>query len=299
LNVLLSHRVISSDARNLAVFELRFLGANSAPRNDMLSGYDWTKSKIANRKSAIVSEAVDTYQQSSSHHARWHRLAPMLLTLIVLFGAVLRLSGLDWDEDQHLHPDERFLTMVESAISLPGIGQPLGVPPQGCARWGSYFDTKCSPLNPYNHDFGLFVYGTFPIFLTRLVGELLGQTGYGEIYLVGRVLSALFDLSTVLLIFFIGRRMYGVRVALLGALFLAASVLNIQQSHFFTVDTFTNVPILLAFWCALDIAEGKPGRAFVYAGAAFGLALAGRINIAPFAVVLMAAAGLRAWQTDE
>ena len=257
--------------------------------------------EIANRQSKIgnreLSQAVNTYQQPSSHHVRWHRLAPMLLTLIVLFGAVLRLSGLDWDEDQHLHPDERFLTMVESAISLPGIGQPLGVPPQGCAKWGSYFDTKCSPLNPYNHDFGLFVYGTFPIFLTRLVGELLGQTGYGEIYLVGRVLSALFDLSTVLLIFFIGRRMYGVRVALLGALFLAASVLNIQQSHFFTVDTFTNVPILLAFWCALDIAEGKPGRAFVYAGAAFGLALAGRINIAPFAVVLVAAAGLRVWQT--
>jgi YYY domain-containing protein len=235
------------------------------------------------------------YQQYPSPQTRWHRLAPILLTLIVLFGAVLRLSGLDWDEDQHLHPDERFLTMVTSALSIPGVSMPLSAPPLGCAKWGSYFDTRCSPLNPYNHDFGLFVYGTFPIFLTRLVGELLGQTGYGEIYLVGRVLSALFDLSTVLLIFFIGRRMYGVRVALLGALFLAASVLNIQQSHFFTVDTFTNVPILLAFWCALDIVEGKSGRAFVYAGAAFGLALAGRINIAPFAVVLMAAAGLRAW----
>jgi len=237
------------------------------------------------------------YQQYPSPQTRWHRLAPILLTLIVLFGAVLRLSGINWDEDQHLHPDERFLTMVTSALSIPGVSMPLSAPPLGCAKWGSYFDTKCSPLNPYNHDFGLFVYGTFPIFLTRLVGELLGQTGYGEIHLVGRALSALFDLSTVLLLFFIGRRMYGVRVALLGALFLAASVLNIQQSHFFTVDTFTNVPILLAFWCALDIAEGKPGRAFVYAGVAFGLALAGRINIAPFAVVLMAAAALRAWQT--
>ncbi|MCX7840451.1 MAG: glycosyltransferase family 39 protein, partial [Anaerolineae bacterium] len=234
--------------------------------------------------------------QTQLNNIRWHRLAPIALALILIFGAVVRFTGLNWDEDQHLHPDERFLTMVTSAISIPGLSQPTGVPPQGCAKWGGYFDTRCSPLSPYNHDFGLFVYGTFPIFLTRLVGELLGQTGYGEIHLVGRVLSALFDLTTVLLIFFIGRRMYGVRVALLGALFLAASVLDIQQSHFFTVDTFTNVPILLAFWFALDIAEGKPMRAFVYAGAAFGLALAGRINIAPFAAVLIAAGALRVWK---
>jgi YYY domain-containing protein len=186
--------------------------------------------------------------------------------------------------------------MVESAISIPGLGKPSGPLPAGCAKWGGYFNSECSPLNPYNHNFGLFVYGTFPIFLTRLIGEVLGMTGYGEIHLLGRTLSALFDLATVLLIFFIGRRIYGVRVALLGALFLAASVLDIQQSHFFTVDTFTNVPILLAFWCALDIADGKGRRAFVGAGAAFGLALAGRINIAPFAVVLITAGVLRAWR---
>ena len=132
-----------------------------------------------------------------------------------MLGAVLRLSGVNWDEDQHLHPDERFLTMVESALTIPGLGKPIGPLPQGCAKWGGYFNTECSPLNPYNHNFGLFVYGTFPIFLTRLIGEFWGQTGYGEIHLLGRVLSALFDLATVLLIFLIGRRMYGVRAALL------------------------------------------------------------------------------------
>ena len=235
-------------------------------------------------------------QPQSNPTRNWSWLAPILLALILLLGAVFRLVGVNWDEDQHLHPDERFLTMVSSAISVPGLAKPLGALPPGCSRWGGYFNAECSPLNPYNHNFGLFVYGTFPIFLTRLMGEILGNVGYGEIHLLGRVLSALFDLMTVLLIFFIGRRMYGVRAALLGALFLAASVLDIQQSHFFTVDTFTNVPILLAFWCALDIADGKGRLAFIYAGATFGLALAGRINIAPFAVVLIAAAALRAWR---
>ena len=251
-----------------------------------------SKSTICNR---CMEQHTTTQPQPNNTRARaW--LVPIVLALILLLGAVFRLSGVNWDEDQHLHPDERFLTMVESALGIPGLDKPMGPLPPGCTKWGGYFNSECSPLNPYNHNFGLFVYGTFPIFLTRLVGEAIAHTGYGEIYLVGRVLSALFDLATVLLIFFIGRRMYGARAALLGALFLAASVLDIQQSHFFTVDTFTNVPILLAFWCAMDIADGKHWRAFVYAGAAFGLALAGRINIAPFAVVLIAAGALRAYR---
>ncbi|HEX7587500.1 MAG TPA: DUF2298 domain-containing protein [Anaerolineae bacterium] len=234
-------------------------------------------------------------QKTSSTARNWEWLVPVLLVLILLFGAIVRLAGLDWDEDQHLHPDERFLTMVSSALSLPGSSDAVGPLPAGCDKWGDYFDTNCSPLNPYNHNFGLFVYGTFPIFLTRLLGQFIDQTGYGQVFLVGRALSALFDLSTVLLIFFIGRRLYGVRAALLGALFLAGSVLDIQQSHFYTVDTFTNVPILLAFWYAMDLADGKKWHAFLYAGAAFGFALAGRINIVPFAAVLVAAGGLRAY----
>ncbi len=242
---------------------------------------------------------LDQTIQSPNNHTLPGWFVAGALTLILLLGAVLRLTGVNWDAEQHLHPDERFLTMVTSALQLPGFDV-ASRPPEGCAKWGGYFDTACSPLNPYNHNFGLFVYGTFPIFLTRIVGEILGQAGYGNIHLVGRVLSALFDLSTVLLIFFIGRRMYDTRAALLGALFLAASVLDIQQSHFFTVDTFTNVPILLAFWFALDISERKHWQAFIFAGAMFGLALAGRINIAPFVAVIVAASALRAyWQASQ
>jgi hypothetical protein len=220
------------------------------------------------------------------------------LVLILVFGATVRLAGMNWDEDQHLHPDERFLTMVSSAISLPGVGFTNGPLPAGCTKWGGYFDSDCSPLSPYNHGYNLFVYGTFPIFFVRVIGEWLDQIGYGEIYLVGRYLSALFDLATVALVFFVARRLYNERVGLLSALFLAGSVLDIQQSHFFTVDTFANVPVILAFWFALDIADARREKwhAFLWAGISFGFALAGRINIAPFVLVLIAAAALRVYR---
>ncbi len=94
--------------------------------------------------------------QDSSRLAWRGWVVPVLLVLILLLGAVFRLTGVNWDDLQHLHPDERFLTMVTSALTFPGE-EALGRLPQGCTQWGGYFDTECSPLNPYNHDFGLFV----------------------------------------------------------------------------------------------------------------------------------------------
>jgi YYY domain-containing protein len=205
------------------------------------------------------------------------------LTLIaILIAAVaLRMWGLNWDEGQHLHPDERFLSMVESAIKLP-------------SSFGQYFDTANSPLNPYNNNFGTFAYGTAPLFFVRLIGELIGLNDYGKVVLLGRALSALADVFVLATAFFIGRRLYGLRIGLLAALLYAFSVLSIKQSHFFTVDTFTNVPLMLAFWFTLDIVEGKRGGwAFVLAGACFGLMLASRINMLPFIGIIAIAALLR------
>ena len=53
-------------------------------------------------------------------------LIDAFLVLILLAGAYLRTAGLDWDEGQHLHPDERFLTMVESGISPVKACKPAG-----------------------------------------------------------------------------------------------------------------------------------------------------------------------------
>lgn len=186
-----------------------------------------------------------------------------------------------WDGDNHLHPDERFMTMVSSAIRLP-------------TSVGEYFDTDNSPLNPYNNNFGSFVYGTAPLFIVRTAAELVRQTDYWNIHIVGRVLSALFDLFTCFMVFAIGRRLFSVGVGLFGAFLYAIAVLPIQESHFFTVDAFGNVPIVLAFWFCLDIMQGKRGwLAYGLAGVFLGLAVASRINFATFAAIIVIAALLR------
>lgn len=205
----------------------------------------------------------------------------LALLAVLLVAGVFRFTGVNWDDEQHLHPDERFLTMVSSAIRLPD-------------SVGEYFDTDKSPMNPYNNNFGSFVYGTAPLFIVRIAAQILDQAEYWNIYLVGRVLSALYDLLTCAIVFMLVRRLFDVRVGVLAGLLYAFAVLPIQEAHFFTVDAFGNVPIALAFWFTLDITQGKRGwLAYALAGAFLGLAVASRINFLVFAAIIVIAALLR------
>ena len=213
-----------------------------------------------------------------------------LLILILIMGGYLRLIGLDWDEEQHLHPDERFLTMVESSL-LP------------VSSLGEYFDTGASTLNPGNQGHTFYVYGTLPIFMVRYLAEWLDFTGYGSIYLVGRFLSAVMDLLTVALVFFIGTRLYNRWVGLIGSAFSAMAVLQIQQSHFFTVDTFITFFTLLTVYFAVEVVTAKEDRidlvSYLFFGIALGMAVASKINAAPVALTLPLAAFINWSQQPE
>lgn len=238
----------------------------------------------------------------------------VLLIGILLLGAYFRFVGQDWDQDHHLHPDERFLTMVETGIA----------PVESLS---DYFNTAESSLNPNNRGHGFFVYGTLPIFIVRYLGEWLGQTGFSDIHLVGRSVSAILDLLTVLMVYLIALRLYDrQRLALLAAAFSAFSVLPIQISHYFVVDNYTNFFIVLTLYVAVHIAtqpveqasealeldaeldvDGEPiqeqkpvlnalGKFFkssglyILFGVALGMAVASKINAAVAAVMLPAAA---------
>ena len=195
------------------------------------------------------------------------------LIAILLIAAYFRLVGLNWDSFTHIHPDERFITMVEGSLSLPN-------------SLGSYFDTARSPLNPYNQGYNSFVYGTLPLFLGKVAGNAFGMSGYDEIHLVGRALSALFDLGSVVLIFLIGRRVYGSRAGLLAALLTAGTVTHIQQSHFFTFDTFVVFFSLAAFFFSVRLWQDPHRYDYLLLGGSLGLAMACKINSAVFAVVV-------------
>ena len=192
--------------------------------------------------------------------------SPVLVAAIVLVSAAFRLIGAGWDELHHLHPDERFLTMVGTRLELP-----RSLP--------QYLDPGSSPLSPYLlPDVSFFVYGTFPLFLVRAIAEFAGGTGYDGFHLIGRAASALFDTGTVVMVFLIGRRTFDKRVAVLAALLYALAVLGVQLSHFFAVDTFSTFFATAAIYLAAKSLDEKRWYQFVGLGLAIGLGLASKLS---------------------
>jgi YYY domain-containing protein len=229
---------------------------------------------------------------------------PLILLLVLLAGALaVRLYGLDWDDNQHQHPDERAIIMVVMSFQWPHSLSELLSPH--------------SPLSPHFSDgTPFFAYGTFPMYLLWLLASLLngvqqtfglhwipaGQgsfTDYDHITLVGRALSALFDTGTVLVTYLLGRRLSGKKaVGLLAAAFVAFTPLEVQLAHFFTVDTALTFFIVLALYACVGFAQDGGLRWVLLAGVATGLALASKFSALPLLVPLLLAAVLF-WQRSD
>lgn len=247
---------------------------------------------------------------SSSSSRSWQSLfskgLDILLILLIAAGIYYRFAWVNWNQDAQLHPDEYGLTNTLSVLRMP-------------ASPGEYFNTRISPISPYNKynpDGSLLQngpdnrmrWGQLPMILIRAAAEATGNTGYGELRLLGRRLSALADALAVGLLYLTGRRLYHHRIALTGAALSALAVMQIQQSHFMTVDNFGTFFTMLALYAAVRIAQQPPlarpkpesGYRLVPAafgwfglfGAAAGMALACKINLLPLTGMVVVAAFL-------
>lgn len=98
------------------------------------------------------------------------------------------------------------------------------------------------------------------------------------VYKTVRVFSALVSLATVALVFYIGRRHWGLAVAVLAASFTALVPIAVQQAHFYTVDGLFTLLALAALGAGMQaVASGRP-RLLILAGVLVGLSAATRLN---------------------
>ncbi|MBC7224726.1 MAG: glycosyltransferase family 39 protein, partial [Anaerolineae bacterium] len=212
-------------------------------------------------------------------------LAALLLVLIL--GGALRWNRLNWDEYQHAHPDERHITMVATTLRWPDDLSTL-------------LDPKRSTINPFRSpprdaqsvgEPRAFTYGHFPLYTMTLVAhglDLISEppdggswADYDHVNLVGRALSGLFDLATVVLIFLLGRRLYDRWVGLLGAALLAFAVTHIQLSHYAAFDAIMATWVVATVYVSVRLAdEGRP-RDAAAAGICAGLAIGSLVRSAP------------------
>ena len=210
-----------------------------------------------------------TEKRSGAHHG--------LMVAILALALFLRLYGLNWDDGYLYHPDERQILIVTDRLSL---------------ELPSDLSLLLTPESPWNP--GFFAYGSMPIYLLRASSDLLGLKNpdlatLDGTYIVGRVLSALFDVGTVWLVYYLGRKLYTAWTGILAALLVTMTVLHIQLSHFYAVDTILSFFIVLVTALAVRVVRKPTLRRALGLGCATGAALATKISAAPLLGIIFLA----------
>jgi hypothetical protein len=207
----------------------------------------------------------------------------LILITIFLLAAFLRFYNVNWDNNHHLHPDERFLVMVGNSMKVP-------------LSFSDYLNPQTSSFNPSNIGYNFYVYGIFPVVLNKILAQPLANDAYNPFVLQGRALSAFFDILTLfvvvkLLILIRKHRNLPKETIALGAFFYSIAVLPIQLSHFFAVDTFLNFSAMASIYFALRFYYEQKWMSLLWGGMLIGLALASKISavyILPLELFLIA-----------
>jgi hypothetical protein len=240
-------------------------------------------------------------------------VALTLLATVLLVAAGLRFYNINWDNGIFAHPDERSTV----AFYAPTI------------RWPddstSILDPRTSTLNPFwdvqRQERRSYTYGHFPLYtlvlaahflndltplvlmlpidvdpaLTEFLSTSLSGHGFARI---GRALVAIADVFTVLLLFLLGRRLYGLGGALLASAFSAFTVLQIQLAHFFAVDPISTTFTLLALYGSILLYDRRSVGAAILTGLAIALAVGAKFSALPVALLPVAAGFLAVRHLD-
>ncbi|MDQ3327514.1 MAG: glycosyltransferase family 39 protein, partial [Chloroflexota bacterium] len=219
-------------------------------------------------------------QTAKAAAAPLSRTPSAFLLVILLLAAVPRLMGIGWDGGYMAHPDERHIYDV-TAVRLQWTGPSSAL-----------LDAENSSMNPRRSDgagghlgysYGaLLVYGLKGV--SSVVAVVAGDryAEFAGLYRVGRPLAALADLLTIFCVYLLGVRLFSRRVGLLAAALSAATVLQVQFSHFYVAEPIMTLFLTAALLQVVRALQDRNSRAVLYAGVLLGLAVATKPSAAAF-----------------
>jgi YYY domain-containing protein len=195
------------------------------------------------------------------------RLAGRLngVALLILTAALLRLVGVNWGDGHPIHPDERHVVNMVSGLS-----------------WND--------PNPHN-----FAYGSLPLYLLRAASRGCALAfgpwfeSYAGFFLVGRLISSVASVLTVLLVLSLGTAAFGRRIGLEAAWFLSLCVLHIELAHYYTVESLLVLGVTATFWACVRIATRGRAADYLLAGILMGMSIATKLSALPLALLVLVA----------
>ena len=223
-----------------------------------------------------------------------------LMLLVAALGLVARLWNIDFDQRQHLHPDERHWALTSDAIRTAPAPTPHGTLLGPVLDW---LDGQRSPGDAYRGT-DSFLYGPVSLATARATAGWLhdgvfdkaqpadavahalnavgipliadnGSPRFDDGYnvdLIGRMQGAVFDTLTIVVVGLIARRLAGRLAGLAAASMYGASVLAIQHAHFLGSEPMLGLACALTVLCTLRIDRSADRRRSCTSGLVTGLA---------------------------
>ena len=190
---------------------------------------------------------------------------PAALGLVLALAAGLRFYGLAWGAPYfHFHIDEHFVFVG---------AERLRVSMQAAATSGKFFMYGPLPMHLLNGVVWLYETIKAPLALTVFQDQVT--------YMVmGRAISAAMGTATVLVVYFIGKRVSNAVGGVIAAALLATTVVHIAESHSFRVDLAMIFFASVTWLFALRIAESGRLRDYLLAGAFAGAAIGSKYSAA-------------------
>lgn len=165
----------------------------------------------------------------------------LLLVVLMAISSFLRFYNLNWGAPFYLHPDERNIASSVSQLKFP------------------------AQMNPH-----FFAYGSLPIYTIYFTGVIINflthfstlnsqlsiqSVSFDQAIIISRFFSALFSLTLIPLLFFIGKKLKDERTGIIAASLSIVSTGFIQFAHFGTFEMWLTFFSLLFFLLCLKLFE--------------------------------------------
>lgn len=212
------------------------------------------------------------------------------IAVILIFAAGIRLWGVDFGLPYAYHVDEP--RYIHSAV---GIIQSGNLNP-GWFNQPSLYTYLVTILIGGYYLFGRLI-GNFQTVddLFRPPYHFDGFIDLPNEFLIARLLTIIFGIATIWLVYYTARRWMGNIGAIVAALFLAVSIFHVSSSRFIATDVPVAFFAVLTLYAAGQIAEGGGLRDYLLAGIALGLAIGTKYS-AYVLVLPIILAHLLAWR---
>lgn len=211
-----------------------------------------------------------------------------LLILILILGIVVRLWGINFGLPyiQHLDEGSEIYTAFYAAANH--------------LKPDMYFHTTFLPYTL------IFLYGIY--YLLGLVFHLWGSTQQfftaflkdpSIFVLIGRIITVIVSVASIVIIYWIGKKLYTHKVGLISALFLSFAFLHVQESHYIKEDVMMGFFGLLIYFNSYQLSQKGRLIDYLLCGLFLGMSSALKYNFFIFLPVFVASHLLFCFQSKH